>query len=283
MRGLMSRSAAASVSRQMLVLAVMTCGLAACEPTVVIGQWACPASSADAGAVPAIGDPVSIPWFTGFENRDCDYQHAGGFCFHTGPASVDFVTSTAHSGEFSAAFNVTGDDTANAGQVRCVRQGVLPQEAYYGAWYYIPANVTNSGLWNLFHFAGADTPTSMQQPPLWDVSLVNGSNGQLNARVYNPLWKLGDPNPNVGDAPPAPIGSWFHLEFYLKRAKDATGEAALYQDGKRVVDFTNLITDNTNWGRWYVGNLADSLNPPDSTLYVDDVTIAATQGWTPPQ
>jgi hypothetical protein len=232
--------------------------------------------------MPAIGDPVSIPWSTGFENRDCDYQQTGGFCFHTGPASVDFVTTMAHSGNFSAAFDASGDDPNNNGQVRCVRQGVLPPAAYYGAWYYIPATATNSGLWNLFHFQGADTPTSMVQN-LWDVSLVNGSNGQLNARVYNPLRKDGDPNPNVGDAPPAPIGSWFHLEFYLRRAKDATGEAALYQDGKRVVDFTNLLTDNTNWAQWYVGNLVSSLNPPNSTLYVDDITIAATLGYTPTQ
>jgi hypothetical protein len=74
---------------------------------------------------------------------------------------------------------------------------------------------------------------------------------------------------------PVPIGSWFHLEFYLRRAKDATGEAALYQDGVRVADFPNVVTDDTTYGQWFAGNLADSLNPPDSTLYMDDVTISA--------
>jgi hypothetical protein len=33
------------------------------------------------------------------------------------------------------------------------------------------------------------------------------------------------------------------------------------------------VTDPTDWGQWYVGNWADSLVPPASTVYVDDVTI----------
>jgi hypothetical protein len=270
------------VSRKLLVLAA-TCVLGACEPTVIVGQWTCPPSAADAGAIPAVGDPIAMPWSTGFENRDCDYNQAAGYCFVTGPASYTFVTSPkAHRGQFSAAFTGTGlDGGPDAGQVRCVRQGVLPPTAYYGAWYYIPATATNKGVWNLFHFVSGPSPNSITHG-LWDVSLVNGANGALNARVFNFLWKKGDVNNNVGDAPLAPIGSWFRLEFYLKRAKDATGEVDLYQDGKLAVTFTNLITDDSDWGQWYVGNYVTDLNPPDSTLYVDDVTIATTLGWTPP-
>jgi hypothetical protein len=37
--------------------------------------------------------------------------------------------------------------------------------------------------------------------------------------------------------------------FYWKRAKDTSGEVALYQDEvERVVDLTNLVTDDTDWG-----------------------------------
>jgi hypothetical protein len=38
------------------------------------------------------------------------------------------------------------------------------------------------------------------------------------------------------------------------------------------------MTDPSNWGQWYVGNLATALAPSNSTIYVDDVTI----GTTPP-
>jgi hypothetical protein len=218
----------------------------------------------------------SIPWSTGFENRDCDYQHAGGFCFHTGPASVDYVTTKAHSGEFSAAFNATGNDTNNAGQVRCVRQGVLPPEAYYGAWYYIPATATNSALWNLFHIRGTVAATT---DGIVDVSLASAPNGDLNLVLL--LFHSAAKTASVV----VPIGSWFHIELYLKRANDNTGAVILYQDGVHVLDFTGMSTDADPTGpaQWYVGNLADGLMPPESTLYVDDVTIAATLGYTPPQ
>jgi hypothetical protein len=76
---------------------------------------------------------------------------------------------------------------------------------------------------------------------------------------------------------PIPIQAWFQLELHLKRAADATGEVALYQDGQLLIDQKGLRTDDTSWGQWYVGNYADALTPPDFTLYVDDVTIRGTR------
>jgi len=176
-----------------------------------------------------------------------------------------------HSGKSAAAFTVDGED-GGVQQARCALEGTLPVDAYYGAWFYIPALTTNNHVWNLFHFqAGSDLHG------LWDVSLSNDANGNLNLYVLNFLWVA--PSDHLLSAQiPVPIGSWFHVEFHLKRAKDATGEAALYQDGQRVVDFGTLVTDNTDstdFGQWFAGNLADSLLPPESTLYVDDVTIEA--------
>jgi hypothetical protein len=42
-----------------------------------------------------------------------------------------------------------------------------------------------------------------------------------------------------------------------------------------VQEATGIVTDAFDYHHWYVGNLASSLTPPDSTIYVDDVTIAA--------
>ena len=36
---------------------------------------------------------------------------------------------------------------------------------------------------------------------------------------------------------------------------------------------TGIVTDTTDFGQWYVGNYVHQLTPPESTLYVDDVTI----------
>jgi len=274
-RRLIARSAPSAGSHQLLGLAVVAC-LTGCEPTVVIGQWTCPASTVDAGAAGdsgaqlSVSEPTPFPWSTSFENRFCDYRPPAGFC--TTPSRYRTVTSPVHSGKYAAAYTVVAEDGSEYQQSRCVRQGILPDEAYYGAWYYIPSIPTSYGLWNLFHFQGTDTPIG-EPRSLWDVSLTTTSDGKLETFVLKFMWDgTGD---HTIQGPPVPIGSWFHLEFYLKRAKDTTGEVALYQDGVRIADFPNVVTDNTTYGQWFAGNLATSMNPPEYTLYVDDVTISA--------
>jgi hypothetical protein len=208
---------------------------------------------------------------TGFEHRACDYTRLAGFCYTDSLGSFDFVRSPVHSGQYAAAFHVTTtDDASTDEQARCVRQGVFPANATYSAWYFIPAPATNAGNWNLFHFRGGD-PSA--QHGLWDVSLGNATGGSLGVHLFDFLHYL---ERYPVSAPPVPIGSWFHLELRLKRAADATGEVALYQDGQLLLELTGLVTDDTNWGQWYVGNLATALVPPDSTVYVDDVSIRTT-------
>lgn len=233
---------------------------------------------------PSPGDPIQLPWRTGFEDPFCDYPQVAGVCYNGGdtgrnadPASHFIVTSpTPHSGSFAAAFSVVGDGEVPESQTRCYRQGVLPSKAFYGAWYYIPATATNDGNWNLLHFRGSDEVSGVTHG-LWDVSLWNspGPGGKLLTRVLNLMPRPGSSAAALGHE--VPIGRWFHLVFYLNRSKDATGEVALYQDGVRVVEFKNLRTDDSNWGQWYVGNLATMLSPAESTLYVDDVSIEDTE------
>jgi hypothetical protein len=77
------------------------------------------------------------------------------------------------------------------------------------------------------------------------------------------------------NAPAVEPGRWFHVEFRWHRAQDATGSVALYQDGKLVVGAEDIQTETTGSVRqqWYVGNLVGGVTPPESTLYVDDVSI----------
>lgn len=255
-----------------LAVAALLC-LGACKQPLVVGEYKCPMSGSEGGSLPSQTDPISVPWATGFEDQFCDYPDVAGpgWCYGFPPSSFRIVASPVHAGQFAAAFTVlTGTDGGDSPQARCVRQGVFPAEAYYGAWYYILEAATNMGNWNLFHFQGGNADTSSQHF-LWDVSLVNGPTGDLNLRVFDDMQSK-----NGTGALSVPIGKWFHLVFYWKRAKDTSGEVALYQDDTRVVDLANIITDDSDWGQWYVGNLANALQPPQSTVYVDDVSIRAT-------
>lgn len=249
------------VARALLALA-----LAACSPELTVGAWTCPTAETTADT-----DPIAVPWSTGFEEQFCDYTQLAGFCYAEDNASYTTVTSPVHSGRFAAAFSVVAGDT-NGHQTRCVRQGVLPTAAYYGAWYFIPQSATNTALWNLVHFQGGDPGSAAHG--LWDISLVNGANGDLELVVYD---FLNGVTRRPTRAVPVPIGAWFHVELYLERAADATGEVSLYQDDQLLLDVKNVRTDDSSWGQWYVGNLATGLSPRDSRLYVDDVSIRSTR------
>jgi hypothetical protein len=245
---------------------------AACESTEVVGTWPCGQSPwVEIDATPGAADAVAVPWSTGFERGFCDYAPSQGFCYTTGYGAYRIVTSPVHSGKYAAAFTVSSDETRLGTNARCVRQGAFPASAYYGAWYYIPEARDNTGTWNLFHFQGGPGP-GQDLHGLWDLSLVNYPGG-LRLGVFS---ALRDEWPPMTELPPIPIGSWFHLEIYLKRAADETGEVTVYQDGVVGMHLASIITDDSQWDQWYVGNLVDAIQPPESTVYVDDVTISET-------
>jgi hypothetical protein len=246
---------------------------AACERTEVVGTWTCGQSPlVEVDATPGATDKTAVPWSTGFEGGFCEYGSPQGFCYTTGTATYRLVTSPVHSGDYAAAFTINADANNAGTNSRCVRQGILPASAYYGAWYYVPSVQENTGNWNLFHFQGGSGPGN-DLHGLWDLSLANESSGGLRLIVRS---YVGNATTDTTGVPPIPIGAWFHLKLYLKRASDATGEVIVYQDGVAALHLTNVITDDTPWGQWYVGNLADKLQPPESTVYVDDVTISET-------
>jgi hypothetical protein len=258
------RGAAAMVPLRGTLVVLSLCGLVACKPALVVGEFTCPADGAEAGTLPSKTDPIAIPWETGFENGPCDYRQVTGFCYSFPPVVFRIVDQPVHSGQYAAEISVvTGTDGGEQPQGRCARQGGLPAEAYYGAWFLLPRPTTNLGLWNLFHFRSDSQP-----PGLWDVSLTKDSTLELFSQRFQ--------NGNALLSPPVPIGSWFHVVLYLKRAKDTTGAVALYLDNQKLYELTNLITDDTDWGQWYVGSLASNLQPPEATVYVDDVSIHST-------
>lgn len=277
-RGAKTQTVMACFSRPTRYLSVwLTCVSLGCESKVVIASFSCPESSesttATNGGTGGTDPPFAIPWSTGFEDGFCDYSNPGGFCYETGPATHTIVSEPTHSGNFAAAMTVRSDGVEANAQTRCVRGGTLPTEAYYGVWYYLPIATQANDLWNLIHFQGGEGPNNRLHG-LWDVSLVNNDQGDLRLYVYD---FLGGTVPDMSSAPPVPVGSWFHIEVFLKRATDETGEFILYQDGAMVVHLTDLITDDSPWGQWYVGNLALDLTPAESTIYIDDVTISSSR------
>ncbi len=258
--------------------------LLGCESNSVIAKWSCPTktdsrllgnagTAGTAGSVSVAGvtgiagsvqavEPIEIPWSTGFEDAFCDYSKR---CY----GSPRIVSEPVHSGLYAAAFTVGG---VGANQARCIVDGALPTAAYYGAWYYVPAPSADNPSWNLFHFW---TENGSADGRILDVTLVNPASGDPHLIVYNfELAVL----PDQSRKPKVPFDSWFHIEMYLKRAVDDTGELILYQDGTIIFQATKVKTDNSSGrGVWHVGSWVADDTPGASTLYVDDITIRATR------
>ena len=122
-------------------------------------------------------------------------------------------------------------------------------------------------VWNLIHFRGSGPGP---QHGLWDVSLGKDAAGSYQVFVFDFLNAVTRMTTGV---PAVPIGAWFQLEVYFKRAADASGAFAVYQDGQLALDLTDMVTDDSEYGQWFVGNSAFSLSPPEHTLYVDDLAV----------
>jgi len=269
----------ASKVRRWCAFAAVSALVAGCEPEAVVGSWTCAeapappdAGTTDAGTTDAGTSAdlvVTVPWSTGFEDGFCGYAAVDGFCYANVSASYGLVQTPVRSGKFAVAFTVDSAVPDLQGlQARCVRQGTLPAAAEYSAWYLIPETHANGDNWNLFHFEGDDGVDG--QHGLWDVSLVNDASDNLVLSMFDFLAGVALIN---SAAPPVPIGSWFHIRMFFRRAADATGEVIVYQDGVVAYRRSGVITDDTDRGEWWVGSLANALSPSQATLYVDDIAI----------
>lgn len=245
-----------------------------CEPPLEVGSWKCAAAPL---YIPPDGSPelpgrdtvVDPAWESSFEDGFCGYIEARGFCYSDPDAGYELVESPARSGRKAAAFSIITDGNLEGRQTRCVREGQLPKDAFYTAYFYVPQGTKSMGNWNLMHFRTHTETDGLDGK--WDVSLANNDDDELVPLLRG----------YVGDVPimpsfdhPIPLDRWFSLSVRLRRESTETGVAALYLDGELLVERTDIITDDdSTWGQWYVGNLADNLDPPASTIYVDDVSI----------
>lgn len=268
---------------KVLFIAAMLLG---CDAKMVMATWSCPqngktsfygtasesmASAAGAGGAGAIAVPFELPWNAGFENDFCEWEGSGAFCMTPGHPIKRVVMDPVHSGDFAAEYTVDSAKANKSFQSRCVRRGMFPAAAFYGAWYFIPKLPNQFRLWNLFHFQGGDAQ-DQNYHDLWDVSIVKRDDGSLRLAFYD----FGRSTlPDQSNAPSIPIGAWFHIQLYVKRAADDTGEFVLFQDEISILQLSGVVTDDTMLGQWYVGNYAEEMDPVQSTVYVDDVSISA--------
>jgi len=60
----------------------------------------------------------------------------------------------------------------------------------------------------------------------------------------------------------------------VRKATDATGRVAVWQDDALILDADGVITTENDWMEWDVGAASTDLTPSPGVVFVDDAAIS---------
>ncbi len=223
------------------------------------------------------GGRAGILWQATFEPGDLSEWlsdgHGGVYTDGQAPDPVA-AQDQAHRGRYSG-LAVFSPAAGTAAFSYFYREQPSPEQAYYAAWFRLPASLQVGSFLGLLHFGYHPAAGDPNTIAIWDFDLQPESDGSLVPHLY----QTGAASPVVAQpALPVPLATWVHFELLFKKAADATGQIVAWQDGVQIMNVTNIVTAPTDWIQWDVGGGAlDVITPTPVSLYVDDVTISSTR------
>jgi hypothetical protein len=231
-----------------------------------------------------IGDgAASILWSATFEVGDLSEWAAdghGGVLVDGAPMPPSATLTVAHHGRYAGMATVTPVPGTASINYLYRNQPNLPA-AYYSAWFYLASSFTVKGWLSLMHFNNSSSGDGKNLSAAWDLNLYPRPDGSLIAHLYN---YVAVNNLEQAVPVPVPIATWVHFEVFLRKAADATGEVAVWQDGVSILDRRNVATAATDWMQWDAGASSNDVTPPTAVVYVDDAAISlsrlGTSDWT---
>ncbi len=235
-----------------------------------------------------IGDGAAgILWSATFEAGDLSEWsgdgHGGAFVVDNVSVAPSATLALAHRGRYAGMATVApvpGTTSINY----LFRDQPSEPAAYYSAWFYIPSSFTVKSWLSLIHFNGSASGDGKNLSALWDLNLYPRPDGSLVAHLYD--FFVTQTNLEQTFPVPVPVATWVHFEVLLRKAADATGEIAVWQDGVSILDHRNAVTAPTDWVQWDAGVSSDDVAPSAATVYVDDAAISlsrlGTRDWTRP-
>jgi hypothetical protein len=186
--------------------------------------------------------------------------------------TIEVSPDHAHRGRYAAKLTIDATGTTVQETAELYRSGILPQEAYYSAWYYLPRTVDVVGFWVIFKFRirhTVDDPNSSDE--LYDLDLTSLSGGEMTVVLYDHRSGL---LPLAVTAPIVPVGTWFQVEAFYRNAPDETGRVTYWLDGQPIADVTGKPAGPNPWVQWEACSVGENLTPNTAILYVDDAAIS---------
>jgi hypothetical protein len=212
---------------------------------------------------------TSADWWApepaGVEGNNCGGE------YNNSPATST-VSPVSHTGRFGMALRAPNMNTGNSLGVRLFRWCEAQQQAalYYSGWYMIPQRVTVSSWWHIMEWKSAGSTNAK-----FALAVGNRPSGQMYVGLERGVDSGGGFwSQSVKDVP---VGQWFHLEAYYKKAADRTGRVTVWQDGVQIIDLANVRTANSSDLAWAIINYGQNTSPSDVTIHVDDAAIGTTR------
>jgi hypothetical protein len=217
--------------------------------------------------------PSWILWQADHETGDLTqwFAYQNGAVYNSGTGSVKVTGEMARSGRYSLALSVRNAKSTDgpAQAARIFRWLENPKEAYYSAWYYFPERVKVREWWNIFQFKSVTADE--ENLPIWILVVGNLENGDM----YLYLWDSINSRSYEEDHPHTlPTKRWVHLQVYVKRANDATGAIAVWQDSDKLIDLQGVQTAYNDNIQWSLNSYTHEIDPSNMMIYVDDAVIS---------
>lgn len=236
--------------------------------------------SGSAGTSPALPDSAipaqgELVWSTDHEVGDwSDWERGGtpsGGEYEWGDvnAYVDIGVGRDGSNGVVADINTAARGEPSQG-VRLYRR-IEEGGAYYSAWFRLEDAHTVTDWWSIFLFHARDDSLSLDNDvSLWDVRVVDTPAGDMALQFFDHDLMLGSLAGRTGIIE---AGEWFEIRAYLDYRPPSGTRLAIWLNQTLLFDMKELHTAVQNNVFWSIGNGAARLDPPDSTLNMDDAAI----------
>jgi len=225
---------------------------------------------------PPSTDRVVI-WQAGMENGDLSEwaepggSNYGGGEFNSSGGDSWASQDVARGGGWSAKM-VLSNGSGGTRLFRWREPGQNP-EAFYSAWFYFPTRYEPDSWWNIFQFKSKVSES--KNDPFWLLKVQNRGNGSM----YVALGDWINNRSYEQDVVDLPIGSWVHIECYLRQSDSMDGRLTCWQDGQLLWDLDGITTHYPGASnQWSVNNYSSGVAPAPTIIYVDDASISVRGG-----
>jgi hypothetical protein len=220
-----------------------------------------------------LGQSPDILWWTDNESGDTNdwTTDGGGYTWSSGGGTLSLSTEHSRSGRDAIKSTVVSVGAGVQSGACAVREGVMPAEAYYSAWFYIPSAPTSTNYWLLFKYRFRQILSDSALVGGWDVDVQLDDGGVPHFVLYD---HQGKRNPAPVQSVELPLGRWFQIETYLRLASDTSGQLSIWINGTLAFDLVGLATAPTRYAEWSVGAITEVIAPDNLPVYVDDAAIS---------